>query len=88
VNNYLFYFINSYFMCAGNAVDAAVASCLCIGVLNSFSSGIGGGGVMLYVLLDHPWPNLPSNLNHVCTSEWHAPHGVRDHLKAAHERGA
>jgi len=32
---------------AGNAVDAAVASCLCIGVLNSFSSGIGGGGVML-----------------------------------------
>lgn len=31
----------------GNAVDAAVASCLCIGVLNSFSSGIGGGGVML-----------------------------------------
>lgn len=36
-------------MCAGNAVDAAVASCLCIGVLNSFSSGIGGGGVLLYV---------------------------------------
>lgn len=31
----------------GNAVDAAVASCLCIGVLNSFSSGIGGGGVMM-----------------------------------------
>ncbi|ELR25365.1 gammaglutamyltransferase [Acanthamoeba castellanii str. Neff] len=31
----------------GNAVDAAVASCLCIGVLNSFSSGIGGGGVLL-----------------------------------------
>ncbi len=31
----------------GNAVDSAIASCLCIGVLNSFSSGIGGGGVMV-----------------------------------------
>lgn len=31
----------------GNAVDAAIASCLSIGVVNSFSSGIGGGGFML-----------------------------------------
>ena len=31
----------------GNAVDAAVASGLCIGTLNSFSSGLGGGGFML-----------------------------------------
>ncbi|KAF9071681.1 gamma-glutamyltranspeptidase [Rhodocollybia butyracea] len=30
----------------GNGLDAAVASCLCIGVVNMFSSGIGGGGFL------------------------------------------
>ncbi|KAG0199328.1 hypothetical protein BGX28_007379 [Mortierella sp. GBA30] len=30
----------------GNAVDAAIASCLCIGTINSFAAGIGGGGFM------------------------------------------
>lgn len=31
----------------GNAVDAAVTVALCIGSINSFSSGIGGGGFMV-----------------------------------------
>jgi gamma-glutamyltranspeptidase/glutathione hydrolase/leukotriene-C4 hydrolase len=31
----------------GNAMDAAIAASLSIGVVNSFSSGIGGGGFML-----------------------------------------
>lgn len=31
----------------GTAVDAAVATCFCIGVTNRYSSGIGGGGHMI-----------------------------------------
>ncbi|KAM0688253.1 hypothetical protein COBT_000491 [Conglomerata obtusa] len=31
----------------GNALDAAIASCICVGIVNSFSSGIGGGGFLL-----------------------------------------
>lgn len=32
----------------GNAMDAGIASALCIGTINAFSSGIGGGGFLIY----------------------------------------
>lgn len=31
----------------GNAMDAAIASGICVGIINSFSSGLGGGGFLL-----------------------------------------
>ena len=36
----------------GNAIDATIASLLCVGIIDSFSSGIGGGGFMLIRLAD------------------------------------
>ncbi|KAJ2549259.1 hypothetical protein EV175_004512 [Coemansia sp. RSA 1933] len=42
----------------GSAVDAAIASALCIGVLQAHSSGIGGGGFMLVRPQDNEPPVL------------------------------
>ncbi len=36
----------------GNAVDSAIAATFCIGTLNMYSSGIGGGGFMLIKMND------------------------------------
>lgn len=38
----------------GTAVDAAVTTTLCIGLLNAFSSGIGGGGFMVIRIPEGP----------------------------------
>ncbi|KAJ7096335.1 gamma-glutamyltranspeptidase [Mycena epipterygia] len=45
----------------GNAVDAAVAATFCIGTVNMFSSGIGGGGFMT-VRIPPAHPDEPSEV--------------------------
>eukprot|EP00794_Sanderia_malayensis_P014205 gene14205-15687_t len=37
----------------GSVVDAAIASCFCLGVINMHSSGLGGGGVMLVYIREN-----------------------------------
>lgn len=50
----------------GNAADAAVSSTLCIGVVNMFSSGIGGGGVLTIRIP----PKLPNTSSEVYTIDF------------------
>ncbi len=37
----------------GSVVDAAIASCFCLGVINMHSSGLGGGGVMIVYIREN-----------------------------------
>ncbi|KAG5638640.1 hypothetical protein H0H81_011359 [Sphagnurus paluster] len=50
----------------GNAIDAAVAATFCTGVVNMFSSGIGGGGVMTVRLP----PSSPTHASEVYTIDF------------------
>ncbi|KAJ1910649.1 hypothetical protein H4219_006157, partial [Mycoemilia scoparia] len=49
----------------GNAVDSAIGTALCIGVIQSFSAGIGGGGFMTI--------RLPDSTSHVIDFREEAP---------------
>lgn len=42
-------------MMGGNAMDAAIAASICVGTINSFSSGLGGGG---FLMIKMPGNNL------------------------------
>lgn len=63
----------------GNAVDAAVTVCLCLGVASPVSSGIGGGAGILYLLVNflylflfkspnERWKNRVYRFKRNCTS--------------------
>ncbi|KAF5386012.1 hypothetical protein D9615_002522 [Tricholomella constricta] len=50
----------------GNAVDASVGAAFCVGVVNMFSSGIGGGGLMTVRLP----PSIPGGPSEVYTIDF------------------
>ncbi|KAK1232155.1 hypothetical protein PQX77_004703 [Marasmius sp. AFHP31] len=62
----------------GNALDAAIASGLCIGVVNPFSSGIGGGGFMTVRLP----PTKPDSRSEVWSVDFRetAPSGAHENM--------
>lgn len=65
----------------GNAADAAVSSTLCIGVVNMFSSGIGGGGVAT-IRIPPKSPNASSEVYAIDFREM-APKGSNSTMYAA-----
>ncbi|XP_063816314.1 glutathione hydrolase 7 isoform X1 [Pseudophryne corroboree] len=57
----------------GSSVDAAVATALCLGIVNPHTSGIGGGGVMLV-------HDIRNNLTDVIDFRETAPSGIHTEL--------
>lgn len=63
----------------GSVVDAAIASGICLGIVNMHSSGIGGGGVMVTFT-----PNVSYSKNYtidVYDFREVAPRKIKDYLK-------